>query len=89
MNKNVKRLVECAETIILSTENGKLIKGDMESILSMLSKMFRQMREELVLNKEMIVKTLDLAFETEEKILEEVLWLIKAIKEKEGEEDDE
>lgn len=89
MNKNVKRLVEGAETIILSTENGMLIKGDMESILSMLSKMFRQMREELVLNKEMIVKTLDLAFETEEKILEEVLWLIKAIKEKEGEEDDE
>lgn len=89
MNKNVKRLVEGAETIILSTENGMLIKGDMESILSMLSKMFRQMREELVLNKEMIIKTLDLAFETEEKILEEVLQLIKAIKEKEGEEDDE
>lgn len=89
MNKNVKRLVEGAETIILSTENGMLIKGDMESILSMLSKMFRQMREELVLNKEMIIKTLDLAFETEGKILEEVLQLIKAIKEKEGEEDDE
>ena len=89
MNKNVKRLVEGAETIILSTENGMLIKGDMASILSMLSTMIRQMRKEFDLNKEILATAIDLAFKNEEEILDEVLKILKADLKEEGEEDDE
>lgn len=89
MNKNVKRLVEGAETIILSTENGMLIKGDMESILSMLSTMIRRMRKEFDLNKEILATAIDLALKNEEEILDEVLKILKANLKEEGEEDDE
>lgn len=77
MNKNVKRLVEGAETIILSTENGMLIKGDMKNILATLSIMFRQMKNEFNLNKEMLVTAIDLAFKNKEELLEEVLKILK------------
>lgn len=88
MNKNVKRLVNGAETIVLATENGMLIKGDMRSILSMLSTMIRQMRKEFDLNKEILATAIDLAFKTEEeidKILEEVLQMVKDNSKEEGE----
>ena len=77
MNKNVKRLVEGAETIVLTTENGILIKGDMGNILATLSVMFRQMKKEFNLNKEMLVTAIDLAFKNEEEILEEILKILK------------
>ena len=77
MNKNVKRLVEGAETIVLTTENGILIKGDMGNILATLSVMFRQMKKEFNLNKEMLVTAIDLAFKNKEEILEEILKILK------------
>lgn len=88
MNKEVKKLVKNAETIVLFTENGMSIKGDIGSILSVLSMMFRWMREELGVNKKMLEIIIDLAFKTEEEIdkaLEEVLQMVKDNSKEEGE----
>lgn len=88
MNKQVKSLVKDAKTIVLSTEKGVLIKGEIIGILSILSMIFRRLVKECGLNKEMLVDAIDLAFKTEEeidKILEEVLQMVKDNSKEEGE----